>query len=167
MVLKIHLKSRKVLIPIAILTFLTGYFITNLSTNSDDSSLFSECFLGSELPSAIVGVQKDPRTVPFGVSGYLTTGPYITLQPGKYEATVVYSAEFEGSKLSVGFVDRAADLVGIAGSEVALVAEAPGENKLSVTFETDIKLPAFEFRVFSNGKSTMEVEGLCIKQERE
>jgi hypothetical protein len=64
----------------------------------------------------------------------------------------------------VGAVDRAESSGTIPGTEVPLVPKAKGDNEYSEIFQAKSKLPGFEFRVFSNGKSTLEVKELCIKQ---
>lgn len=125
---------------------------------------YNNCFLGGGLFTTISQPQGQSRIAKLGQSGYLTYGPYIDLDIGTYEITLDYAAFFEGSNKVVGFVDRASSLSVIPGSEVPLVPEVSGENKLSLFFSANSKLPGFEFRVNSNGESTLEIKKLCIKQ---
>ena len=158
------LPVKKLWVPITFVALLV-YFVTgNLSGGDKDLPLYSECFSGSSLPSTIVGTKDAPKIALAGSEGYVTYGPYITLNPGEYRVSLSYSAEFEGTNPVIGYVDRAFGPGAEPGSAIDITPDSPGINQMEVTFSAKSILNGFEFRVFSNGKSTMEVKELCINQ---
>jgi hypothetical protein len=161
----INFKSKRSISVILIFATIISYFlVTNFFIKTSSEPLFSKCFPAGTLLTTIQQPQSDLRIANQGQSGYLTYGPYSDLNAGVYKVTLSYSAEFEGSNMIVGAVDRAESSGTIPGTEVPLVPKAKGDNEYSEIFQAKSKLPGFEFRVFSNGKSTLEVKELCIKQ---
>ncbi len=127
-------------------------------------TLYNKCFMGSQLGTGIGKVKTNPRIAKLGSAGYLTTGPYIPLEAGTYKVQLSYSSQFSGSSVNVGFVDRASNFRTIQGSSVPLSPQKAGVSNISVKFTTSRLLPAFEFRVFANGKSELQVNSICITQ---
>jgi hypothetical protein len=161
----INFKSRReIFISVIFAVVISFFVVVNLTSNSKDEPLFSKCFPGGSLLTTIQQPAGNTRVAKFGEAGYLTYGPYLDLNPGTYNVTLSYSAEFEGSNFVVGAVDRAESSGTIPGTEVLLVAKTTGDNEYSQSFEAKSRLAGFEFRVFANGKSAMEVKELCIKQ---
>ena len=162
-----NLKSKRDISVLVIFIVAISYFlVTNLVPKASDEPLFSKCFPGGSLLTTIQQPEGDSRLAQIGQVGYLTYGPYIDLNAGTYNVILSYSAEFEGSNIIVGAVDRAESSGTIPGTEVSLVPKDKGDNEYSQTFESKSKLAGFEFRVFTNGKSTLAVKQLCIKQTK-
>jgi hypothetical protein len=163
--MKMNSKSKKyIFIPFVLGSILLYFIYATFFNRMNDEPLYSECFAGGKLLTTIEQPQGDSRVAQKGQVGYLTYGPYVDLNPGTYSVTLNYTADFEVSDVVVGAVDRAESAGTIPGTEVPLVPKAKGDNEYSQIFEAKSKLAGFEFRVFTNGKSTMEVKELCIKQ---
>jgi hypothetical protein len=162
---KINFKFKKnLLIPGIFASVFIFFLVANLLAKAPTAPLYNACFSGTSLPSTISVTRDAPRIAEKGISGYLTFGPYVTLNPGIYNVTLSYTADVAEPNSPIGVVDRAAASLAIPGTEAPLIPKNSGENQYSVDFETKSQLDGFEFRVFANGKSTMEVKELCIKQ---
>ena len=163
--MNINFKSkRNAIIPSILLSLFAYFLFANLFTKPLSEPLYNECFSGTSLPSTISESRDIPRIALKGTIGYLTFGPYVTLNPGTYSVTLTYSSDMPEPNSPVGVVDRAASSITLAGTEAPLIPKKSGVNEYSVTFKSVSQLDGFEFRVFTNGKSTMEVNELCIKQ---
>lgn len=156
--------KREIFVSILFAVVISVFVGVNLISNTNDEPLFSKCYPGGSLLTTIQQPEGNTRIAELGKAGYLTYGPYLDLNPGTYNVTLSYFADFEGSNLVIGAVDRAESSGTIPGTEVPLVPKAKGDNEYSQIFEAKSKLAGFEFRVFTNGKSKLEVKKLCIKQ---
>jgi len=109
-----------------------------------------------------------------GAAGFLTYGPYITLDPGHYEVVIGYSASADSSRRDGGAnVGAGANDVGqfdISNvtdgviSAVALPSTDGATEQATISFEVKNgdDLPPWEFRTWFGGKGTLTVESITL-----
>jgi hypothetical protein len=115
---------------------------------------------GPELPGTVGKVQSLSRVAQAGIdaAGYLSYGPYVRLPPGRYQATVSYTATEPGNKWDAGRFNTPEKLVTVAAGEVL-----PGSGDLKFSFETKKKITDFEIRTWFGGRGTFTVHKVLLQ----
>jgi hypothetical protein len=110
----------------------------------------------TKLPSSVGLIKASVRVAPEGTdAGYLTYGPYATLNPGRYGVTVKYEAEGESGSW---------DVVSTAG--ILAKGSIPDTRGAAAEIAVTVDLPDgaddFEVRMFYSGHGSLAVVSLSI-----
>ena len=97
-----------------------------------------------------------------GDEGFLSFGPFITLNKGEYKVTFNFSDE---SVLDAGFVDIVStkDNILYKLNEKKL-EKINKEKEITLNFDLDKKTENVEFRVFSNGSQRLKFNGVLLER---
>lgn len=113
-----------------------------------------------DLPGTVGRVESLSRIAKAGsdAAGYLTYGPYISVPPGRYQATISYTATEPGNKWDAGKFNDAAALINLAKGDLP-----PGNREVKFLFETGKNVPGFEIRTWFGGRGMFSVHKIQLQ----
>lgn len=116
------------------------------------------------LPTAI-GLRSNGRLIAKGGSqpGYLSYGPYIPLDPGRYSVTLLYSSPVS-AKDSVGAFDISSATLGTIES-VAISGSKDDLTRVEVHFEVASPDDVYEFRARWDGGGDLSIRSITLSGE--
>lgn len=150
-----------------LLIYKKGSFKIPVFTTKGDSFFWPAYLLPSQINNKLR--KSTQRCVtPNDGAGFVSFGPYVTLFPGKYQVYIEYKSNLSSSK-KIGVWDISSNLSNIINSSFNLF----GTNNKYLTLNKIFIVPKksinniYEFRIYTNGKSTIFFKGIRLCKLKE